>query len=82
MSQTSPNRSDNAFVEFLKRRWLAIVITILAIVFIVQNGIVTRMVTFNLLWIEAQLPIWLVALILFVAGAITGFLFARNRTAR
>lgn len=80
MSETG--QQSNGFVEWLKRRWAAIVLVVLAIVFIVQNGIATQTTRLQLLWIEVTAPLWLLALIVFLVGGLAGYLFARNRQNR
>jgi|GEM_PF-1168428 len=83
MSDTGRGPSGgNRFVEFLKRKWLAIVLVVLLIVIAIQNGVGGDTATIFVLWGQVQLPTWLLVLIVFVIGGITGWVLARNRAAR
>ncbi|ANF32577.1 hypothetical protein A0130_13660 [Leifsonia xyli] len=83
MSDTGRGASGgNRFVEFLKRKWLAIVLVVLLIVIAIQNGVGGDKATIFVLWGQVQLPTWLLVLIVFVIGGITGWVLARNRAAR
>ncbi|MGH1549569.1 LapA family protein [Leifsonia poae] len=73
---------DNRFGEFVKRKWLAIVLVLLLIVVAIQNGIGGDQATIFVLWGQVQLPTWLLVLIVFAIGVITGWVLARNRAAR
>ncbi|WP_025159093.1 hypothetical protein [Leifsonia aquatica] len=81
MSQTSP-RTDNAFVAFLKRRWLAIVLIVLLAIVAIQNAAGADTATIFVLWGKLSMPTWALVLIVFVVGGITGWVLARNRAAR
>lgn len=83
MSDTGRGASGgNRFVEFLKRKWLAIVLVVLLVVVAIQNGVGGDTATIFVLWGQVQLPTWLLVLIVFVIGGITGWVLARNRAAR
>ena len=84
MSETGRRSTSdgNRFVEFLKRKWLAIVLVVLLVVVAIQNGVGGDQATIFVLWGQVQLPTWLLVLIVFVIGAITGGVLARNRAAR
>lgn len=72
----------NRFVEFLKRKWLAIVLVVLLIIVAVQNGFGGDQATIFVLWGQLRMPTWLLVLIVFAIGAVTGWVLARNRAAR
>lgn len=84
MSETGRRSTSdgNRFVEFLKRKWLAILLVLLLIVVAIQNGVGDDQATIFVLWGQVQLPTWLLVLIVFVIGAVTGWVLARNRAAR
>jgi uncharacterized integral membrane protein len=73
---------DSAFVRFLKRKWLAIVLVVLLIVVAIQNGVGDDQATIFLLWTQVTMPTWLLVLIVFLIGGVVGWIFARNRAAR
>jgi putative membrane protein len=74
--------SENAFAGFLKRKWLAILLVVLLLVVAIQNGVADDEATVFLLWAELAVPTWVLILVVFLVGAITGWLFARSRAAR
>ena len=78
MSSTAPSRSGG-IQGFLKRRWLSILLVILAGVFIAQNR---DRVSIDLFLVKLTAPLWLVLLILFVAGLVAGLTTFRRRAAR
>jgi putative membrane protein len=82
MSQAEPRSAENSFVTFLKRRWLAIVLVVLLIVVAIQNAAGGDQATIFLLWAQLAMPTWALVLIVFVIGAITGWVLTRNRAAR
>jgi len=73
---------DSAFVRFLKRKWLAILLVVLLVVIAVQNGVANDQATIFVFWGQVQLPTWLLIVIVFLIGVITGWVLARNRAAR
>ncbi|ERK71307.1 LapA family protein [Leifsonia aquatica] len=82
MSQTGSRTGENSFVTFLKRRWLAIVLVVLLVVVAIQNAVGADTATIFLLWGQLKMPTWALVLIVFVVGAIAGWIMARNRAAR
>ncbi|WP_300681912.1 hypothetical protein [Nocardioides sp.] len=62
--------------DFLKERWLAIVLAVIAIVFIVQNRDKTHI---NLLWINITCPLWLTMTVMTLIGMGIGFMLSRHR---
>lgn len=81
MSQTA-SRSENSFVTFLKRRWLALVLILLLVVVAIQNAVGADSATIFLLWGQLTMPTWALVLIVFVIGGIVGWVLSRNRAAR
>jgi len=57
-------------------QWVAIVLTVLAVVFIIENR---HRVDIELLAITIRAPMWLVLLVMFVVGWLAGMLFRRFR---
>lgn len=82
MSQTGSRTGENSFVTFLKRRWLAIVLVVLLVVVTIQNVVGADTATIFVLWGQLRMPTWALVLIVFVVGAIAGWILARNRAAR
>ena len=64
-----PVREGNALTRLVARRWLTIVLILLAVAFIAQNR---GLVSVDLFWISLTSPLWLVLLLLFLAGLIAG----------
>ncbi|GIT79667.1 hypothetical protein LLS1_13360 [Leifsonia sp. LS1] len=82
MSQTGSRTGENSFVTFLKRRWLAIVLIVLLAIVAIQNAFGGDKATLFALWGKLVMPTWALVLIVFVVGAIVGWVLARNRAAR
>ncbi|MRH90770.1 DUF1049 domain-containing protein [Nocardia sp. SYP-A9097] len=57
-------------------QWVAVALTILAILFVVENR---GKVSIEFLLITIRSPMWLVLLVLFVVGWLAGLLTARQR---
>ncbi|MFF3573654.1 hypothetical protein [Nocardia jiangxiensis] len=57
-------------------QWVAIVLTVLAVVFIIENR---HRVEIELLAVTIRSPMWLVLLVMFVVGWLAGILFRRFR---
>ena len=58
------------------RQWVAIVLAVLAVIFVVQNH---HRVDINILTVTISSPMWLVLLIMFLVGWIVGLLTRRSR---
>jgi uncharacterized membrane protein YciS (DUF1049 family) len=83
MTGTHTIRDDeNAFVRFLKRKWLAIVLVVLLIVVAIQNGVNNDQATIYVLWGQLRIPTWALVVVVFVIGGVVGWVLARNRAAR
>ena len=62
--------------RFALRYWVAIVLVLLAAIFVAQN----RMrIPVNLLWVSVISPLWLLLTVIFLAGLVTGLLLHRRR---
>lgn len=61
--------------EFLRERWLAVVLTVIAVVFIVQNPDDTRI---SFLWIHLTWPLWLTLSIVAVIGIVIGHFITKR----
>jgi uncharacterized integral membrane protein len=55
------------------------IIDILALVFVFQN---TDKKTVNFLWMDFDAPAWMWLLVIFLAGSVVGYTFARRRARR
>ncbi|WP_285115651.1 LapA family protein [Leifsonia sp. fls2-241-R2A-40a] len=73
---------ESGFVRFLKRKWLAIVLIAVLVIVAIQNGVGNDQATIYVLWGQLQLPTWLLVLVVFLIGGVTGWILARNRAAR
>jgi lipopolysaccharide assembly protein A len=58
------------------RHWLAIVLAVLAVIFIVQNTVRHEV---HLLWVSVEAATWLVLTVIFLLGVATGWLLHRRR---
>lgn len=58
------------------RTVIAVVLVVLAALFILQNRNSTSI---HLFWMSVQAPLWLVLVVIFAVGWVAGFLFARGR---
>ncbi|MDN4612871.1 DUF1049 domain-containing protein [Leifsonia sp. F6_8S_P_1B] len=82
MTGTRTEPAGSGFVRFLKRKWLAIVLVVLAVIVAIQNLVGGDQATVFLLWSELVMPTWALVVIVFLVGGIVGWVFARNRAAR
>ncbi len=57
-------------------RWLALVLVVLAVIFIFQN---TATASISLAWFTIDAPLWLVLLVVFAIGWVAGWLLGRRR---
>jgi lipopolysaccharide assembly protein A len=62
--------------RFAARHWLAIVLVVLTVVFIVQNTVRHEI---HLLWVSVEAATWLVLTVIFLLGVATGWLLHRRR---
>ncbi|WP_051266988.1 LapA family protein [Nakamurella lactea] len=67
----------NGIVGLLKRRWLTILLVVIAGFFIAQNR---NRVSVNLFWIELTSPLWVILLVLFIVGLAAGMITFRRRS--
>lgn len=67
--------SSNRVLDFLKQRWLSIVLLIIALVFIFQNQqeVNVHFLGFTLAW-----PMWLTLIVILLVGFLIGFLRTRK----
>lgn len=83
MTTESPNtQAGSRFTNFLKRRWLAISIVVVAIAVAAQNALSDEESTVLLLWVRLTLPSWLLIMIVFLIGCVVGWLAVRGRSRR
>jgi uncharacterized integral membrane protein len=74
-----PKYQDSLEIDQLKKYWPAAVITIAALLFIVQN---TEQVDLEFLWFSFQWPLWIMLLIFAGVGAVVFWAVQRRRAAR
>jgi uncharacterized integral membrane protein len=74
-----PRRRGNAVIQFLRRRWLPIVLVIFLGVFIGQNR---ARVSVDFLFLHQKASLWLILLVAAAVGALAGVLTARQRRRR
>jgi putative membrane protein len=74
-TQSTSTKTGNPFLRFLKERWVAIILTILAIAFIVQNH---RTVSIDLFWMRFAFPLWATLGVVFLVGALVSYLVGRR----
>ncbi|MBM9468351.1 LapA family protein [Nakamurella leprariae] len=74
----SSPRTGSPAGRFFKRRWLTIVLIVLAIVFITQNR---NRVSVDLFWMTLTTPLWLILTVVFVAGLLAGAVSFKRRRA-
>jgi lipopolysaccharide assembly protein A len=58
------------------RHWFAIVLVALAVIFVVQNTVRHEI---RLLWVSIEAATWLVLVVIFLVGVVTGLLLHRRR---
>jgi lipopolysaccharide assembly protein A len=58
------------------RHWLAIVLIVLAVIFVVQNTVRHEV---HLLWVSVEAATWVVLTVVFLVGVVTGWLLGRRR---
>lgn len=72
-TQNPEKRSGIA--DFALRNWLALVLAVIAVVFIAQNR---ERVPFHLFWLTITSPMWLLMAALFAGGWLVGVLLKRR----
>ena len=77
MAQTGTTpRRRRPLVRLLLDRWVPILLTLLAVVFISQNR---DRISIDLFWLQVLAPLWLVLLVAVLAGVLIGSLGRRRR---
>lgn len=66
----------NAIVRVASAHWVALVVAVLAVLFIGQNR---DQVSIDLFWAHLTAPLWLILMAMTVAGLVIGVLAARRR---
>ena len=57
-------------------QWIALGLTVLAVVFIVQNRTTVHI---DLFWVSVESPLWFILAVVFLVGWVVGVLAARGR---
>ena len=69
----------NPVVEYAKKRWLGVLIAVLVIIFVAQNGLVTGSVAVQLFFWSLVWPTWVLIAVVFFAGGLVGWLISRRK---
>jgi putative membrane protein len=72
-------RSGRRARRIAARHWLAIILIVLAAIFVVQNTVRHQI---HLLWVTVEAATWLVLIVIFFVGVVTGLLLGRRRRRR
>lgn len=78
-SETESPSAGKRVSRFALRYWFAIIVTVLAVVFIAQNR---QSAPVHILWIQPSPPMWILLTVIFVAGILVGLLLGRRRRNR
>lgn len=62
--------------QFALRYWVAIVLVVLAAIFVAQNR---SRIPVDVLWFRVTSPLWLLLTVIFVVGLVIGLLLGRRR---
>ncbi|MCX2755424.1 MULTISPECIES: lipopolysaccharide assembly protein LapA domain-containing protein [Gordonia] len=68
--------SSSALSKVSLPQWIALGLTVLAVVFIVQNRTTVRI---DLFWVSVESPLWFILAVVFLVGWVVGVLAARGR---
>jgi putative membrane protein len=72
----TPSHQLGAHPRLAARHWLAIILIVLAAIFVVQNTVRHEV---HLLWVTVEAATWLVLIVIFLVGVVTGVLLGRRR---
>ncbi|MCD2105921.1 LapA family protein [Rhodococcus erythropolis] len=72
---SSETRNTTARSVLTSRNTLALLLVVLAVIFILQNRAAT---TIQLFWVSVQSPLWLILVVILVLGWIAGLLTNRR----
>lgn len=73
---TAKSSSRNLLARVSPGNWVALILTILLVVFVLQNRADTSI---NLFWMHVSAPMWFTLLAVFVVGWVVGVLTNRRR---
>ncbi|WP_456694796.1 lipopolysaccharide assembly protein LapA domain-containing protein [Aeromicrobium sp. P5_D10] len=73
---TTPTPDRAPLLTVVRERWIAIVLVILTVAFILQNR---NRVDINLFWMHVSMPLWLVLFLITAIGVAIGYLVSRRR---
>ena len=71
-----PLGKSSALSKVSLPQWIALGLTVLAVVFIVQNRTTVRI---DLFWVSVESPLWFILAVVFLVGWVVGVLAARGR---
>ncbi|MCZ4550879.1 hypothetical protein [Gordonia rubripertincta] len=78
MTQSS-RRKTNVFAKVSPAGWAAVALSIIAVIFVLQNR---RSTNIQLFWITVDSPLWFTLLVVFAVGWLVGVLTMRGRAKR
>ncbi|HEY9313455.1 hypothetical protein [Williamsia sp.] len=76
MAKSAGTSSSNIFSRVSPASWVAIILAVIAIIFVLQNRDSTSITLF---WIDVTSPLWFTLLMIFLVGWIVGILTMRGR---
>jgi putative membrane protein len=77
MSKSAGTTSSNIFAKVSPAGWAALILAIIAVIFVLQNRDSTSITLF---WIDVTSPLWFTLLMIFVVGWVVGILMMRGRS--
>lgn len=77
MSKSAGTSSSNIFSKVSPAGWAALILAIIAVIFVLQNRDSTSITLF---WIDVTSPLWFTLLMIFVVGWVVGILMMRGRS--
>jgi putative membrane protein len=75
-TSTLAKRKSKDAARYAAAHWLAVILTVIAVVFIVQNR---QHISIDFFWANLSSPMWLVLLITAAVGVAIGYLISRRR---
>ncbi|WP_022885631.1 DUF1049 domain-containing protein [Glaciibacter superstes] len=76
MSSRDTEPHGNRFWPFGPAQWIAVILIVLAIVFVAQNR---ASMAIHLFWMTISAPQWFVLVLLVIVGLVAGYLLGRRR---
>lgn len=74
---STPSPEPSFWSKINPSHWLALILAVVAILFVLQNR---QEVSADLFWVSVQSPLWLILIVMFAIGWLSGYLATRRRT--